>query len=122
MYVPDAVVRHVGSALSGRGSDFSIYHGHRNLVWTFWKNMPPVLLAIYWLHHLAVNLISITHFLSHGHGATILRAKRDALKAMPRILRARRVIQARRRARSSELRRFMVGGQRSLGRRMASTD
>ena len=42
--VPDAVVHHVGSVSSGgRHSDFAIYHGHRNLVWTFVKNMPGFL-------------------------------------------------------------------------------
>jgi GT2 family glycosyltransferase len=44
MYVPDAVVHHVGSATAGgQCSDFSVYHGHRHLVWTFVKNMPGVL-------------------------------------------------------------------------------
>src|SRR6185436_15150615 len=31
LYVPGAVVHHVGSALSGRRSAFTVYHGHRNL-------------------------------------------------------------------------------------------
>lgn len=32
LYVPGAVVYHVGSGLSGRFSAFAVYHGHRNLV------------------------------------------------------------------------------------------
>jgi GT2 family glycosyltransferase len=115
LYVPDAVVRHVGSATSGRRSDFSVYHGHRNLVWTFWKNMPPALLASYWPHHLVLNAISLVHFTARGQGRAILRAKHDALRGLPRILRTRRAVQARRKANSRELRRVMVGGLQSLG-------
>jgi len=43
--VPQAVVHHVGSASSGKLSDFVVYHGHRNLVWTFFKDMPISLLC-----------------------------------------------------------------------------
>jgi len=31
LYVPNAVVEHVGSGITGRRSDFSVYFGHRNL-------------------------------------------------------------------------------------------
>ena len=78
LYVPDAVVHHVGSATSGRRSDFSVYHGHRNLVWTFVKNMPGPLLALYWPHHLLLNLISLVWFTLRGQGRAIWRAKWDA--------------------------------------------
>ena len=40
LYVPQAVAFHVGSATTGMTSDFCVYHGHRNLVWTFVKDMP----------------------------------------------------------------------------------
>ena len=50
----DAVVRHEGSAISGRHSDFTIYHGHRNRIWLAYKNTP---FWLYWpflpLHFLA---------------------------------------------------------------------
>mgnify|MGYP000340728048 CR=1 FL=1 len=39
-YVPDAVVSHVGSAVTGLDSAFAIYHGHRNLAWMVAKDMP----------------------------------------------------------------------------------
>jgi GT2 family glycosyltransferase len=122
LYVPDAVVSHVGSATSGRRSDFSVYHGHRNLVWTFWKNMPAPLLATFWPHHLALNLVSLVHFTARGQGAAILRAKRDALAGLPRVLRARRKVQSGRKVRSRELRERMVGGLSSLGRGRFAAD
>jgi GT2 family glycosyltransferase len=115
LYVPDAVVHHVGSASSGRGSDFAVYHGHRNLVWTFVKNMPGPLLALYWPHHLLLNLASLAWFTARGQGRAVWRAKWDALRGLPRVLRQRREIQQRRRVGSRELRRVMVGGWRGFG-------
>lgn len=92
-YVPDAVALHVGSALTGRRSNFSIYHGHRNLVWTFVKNMPG---GLFWLLlplHVALNLVSIVWFAFRGQGGVILRAKRDALLGLPKMWRKRHLIQ-----------------------------
>ena len=45
-FVPDARVRHAGSAISGRASTFSVFHGVRNGVWTYVKNMPGGLLLL----------------------------------------------------------------------------
>lgn len=42
IYVPDAVVEHVGSGSTSRYSDFAVYHGQRNLVWSYFRNMPGV--------------------------------------------------------------------------------
>ena len=94
MYVPDAVVHHVGSATTGgQHSDFSVYHGHRNLVWTFVKNMPG---ALFWLLlplHVLLNLASIIWFTLQGRGRVILRAKRDAWLGLPKMWRKRQQIQ-----------------------------
>src|SRR3546814_17236622 len=48
LQVVDARVHHVGGVSSGGdGSDFARYHGTRNHVWCFAKNMPlPLLLEI----------------------------------------------------------------------------
>lgn len=45
-YVPDARVRHAGSAITGRSSAFAVFHGVRNGVWTYVKNMPGGLLLL----------------------------------------------------------------------------
>ena len=37
---PAARIRHAGSAVTGRTSRFSVFHGVRNGVWTYFKNMP----------------------------------------------------------------------------------
>lgn len=94
MYVPDAVVHHVGSATTGgQHSDFSVYHGHRNLVWTFVKDMPGILFWLMLPLHLLLNLASIMWFASQGKGRVILRAKRDALLGVPKMWRKRQEIQ-----------------------------
>ncbi len=115
LYVPDAVVHHVGSAVRGRHSAFSLYHGHRNLVWTWWKNMPGSLLATYLPHHLAMNGASLVHFAARGLLPPLLRAKRDALRGLPAVLRTRRAVQAARRASTAELRQAMVSGWKAVG-------
>lgn len=47
LYVPAPVVEHVGSGITGTRSEFQLYHGHRNLVWTYVKNMPG---RLFWLY------------------------------------------------------------------------
>ena len=102
MYVPDAVVHHVGSATTGgQHSDFSVYHGHRNLVWTFVKDMPGILFWLMLPLHLLLNLATIIWFALQGKGRVILRAKRDALLGLPKMWRKRREIQNRRVAKPS---------------------
>lgn len=99
MYVPEAVVHHVGSATTGgQHSDFSIYHGHRNLVWTFLKNMPGTLLLLLLPLHLLLNSFSIIWFSAKGQGNVIIRAKWDAIKGIPVMWCKRKEIQANRQA------------------------
>jgi GT2 family glycosyltransferase len=110
LYVPEAVAHHVGSATTGRGSDFSTYHGHRNLVWTFFKDMPWPLLALYLPQHVALNVLSVAWFSARGQGRAILRAKWDALRGLPAVLRDRREVQRQRRIGSRDLRGAMARG------------
>jgi GT2 family glycosyltransferase len=97
LYVPKSVVHHVGSGTTGgKNSDFSTYHGHRNLVWTFVKNMPG---ALFWLLlplHLALNMVSIVWFAFRGQRSVMWRAKRDAVAGLPKMWRKREEIQKRR--------------------------
>lgn len=104
MYVPEAVVRHVGAATSGgQRSGFSVYHGHRNLVWTFVKNMPGILFWALLPLHAALNVLTMTYFIFRGQGGVILRAKHDAIKELPAMWRKRREIQAKRVATVGEI-------------------
>jgi GT2 family glycosyltransferase len=113
LYVPDAVARHVGSRTTGRGSDFSTYHGHRNLVWTFFKDMPAPLLALYLPQHVLLNVMSVLWFSARGRPGVILRAKWDALRGLAGVLAERRRVQRERRVGARELRSSMAGGWRA---------
>lgn len=94
LLVPTAVVHHVGSATTGGGqSDFALYHGHRNLVWTYVKNMPGVLFWIFLTLHLLLNLVTLAIFAWRGKGPTVFWAKRDALRGLPKMWAKRRHIQ-----------------------------
>jgi len=104
LLVPDAVVYHVGSATTGgQRGDFAVYHGHRNLVWTYVKNMPG---ALFWMllpAHIVLNLVTIIWFSLQGQGAVILKAKWDALCGIPRMWKKRRDIQRNRSASLGEI-------------------
>jgi GT2 family glycosyltransferase len=94
LFVPDAVAYHVGSASTGGPhSDFAIYHGHRNLVWTYVKNMPGNLFWLLLPSHIVLNLITIIWFSIKGRGTIILKAKWDAILGVPRMWKKRRDIQ-----------------------------
>jgi GT2 family glycosyltransferase len=94
LYVPDAVIHHVGSASTGgEWSDFAVYHGFRNPVWVFIKNMPGILFWLLLPLHVALNLASILLFSIRGQGRLILKSKKDAFLGIPRMWRKRREIQ-----------------------------
>ena len=116
LYVPDAVVHHVGSATTGAASDFTLYHTHRNLVWTFAKDMPWPLLLLYLPQHLLLNLGSIVLHSRRGQARPVLAAKRDAVRGLPALIRKRRQVQSRRRVEALTLWRLMARGRSVLDR------
>ncbi len=73
VFLPGAVVRHAGGGLSGRASDFSIYHGARNRVWTYAKNMPWPLLVLTLPGHVVLNLYVLGHAALLGRFRPMLR-------------------------------------------------
>lgn len=110
LYVPDAVVHHVGSASTGERSDFVTYHGQRNLVWTYFKNMPSLLFWLYLPQHILLNLAMLFWYPLRGQTRVIYKAKWDALLGLPRILKDRRRVQRTRRVSAWEIRRVMATG------------
>lgn len=114
LYVSQSVAHHVGSGMTGgQHSSFAMYHGHRNLVWTFVKNMPGILFGLLLPLHVALNLFCIIWFVLCGKGRVILRAKRDAVLGLPRMWRKRQYIQKTRSASVGEI-------WRQLDKRMIS--
>ena len=74
----EALVLHAGSGITGRVSDFTLYHGHRNRIWTFLKNTPREIFLIALIYHIAVNLYLLLRAHGAGFGRPIARAYKDA--------------------------------------------
>lgn len=91
--VPSSIVRHRGSASTGRESPFTIYYSHRNLVWTWIRDMPGAMALVYAPQFLASTVLAVGWYATRGQLAVILRAKRDGVRELPRLLRSRRNLQ-----------------------------
>ena len=110
LYVANATVAHVGSGATHRYSDYAIYHGNRNQVWAYVKNMPGVLFWIYLPQHLLVNAAALLWFTIKGKGREVFRAKWDALKDLPRVFAQRKTIQQNRKVSIGYIKKAMVKG------------
>lgn len=111
LYVPQAVVAHQGSASTEPRSDFATYHGHRNMVTTFLKDMPWPLLWYYLPQHVLVNLAAIFWLgARRGQARLVARAKWDALRSLGDTLRKRRAVQGAKKVKTASLRLAMSRG------------
>ena len=115
-YVPDAIVRHQGSATLGRQSARAVYYGQRNLEWVYLKNSPAWILFRTAPGHLAYNVAAAVHFARAGQGLAFIRAKGAALAALPATLRKRAAVQRTRRVAAGEI--WRVLEPRWLGLKM----
>ena len=79
-------------------SPVSVYYGHRNLEWTYLKNMPGRLLLRTILPHLFYDLAAFGYFTFRGRSFDYLRAKRDACRGFQRVRQKRIQVQKNRRA------------------------
>jgi GT2 family glycosyltransferase len=106
--VAAAGVSHVSSASTGGSrSDFAVYHGHRNLVWCFVKNMPFPLVVLLLPGHIALLVYDLALFTLRGRGWAVAMAKWHSVLGLPKFLRKRRAVQATRRASCREIWRMM---------------
>ena len=110
LLLPAAVIEHVGSASTGVRSEFSVFHGSRNRVWTFLKNTPAPLLWLTLPLHVAVTAGLLLLHWRRGDAAPVLRGIRAAFRreALDPILASRRDIQAARKAGSWDILRVMA--------------
>lgn len=97
MYLPDAVVHHVGSASTSRRSNLAVYYGQRNWVWTYFKDMPGISVWLLVPVHLLANLLQIILAVFRGQGRVTMQAKRDAIRGLPAIFKKRKHVQGARR-------------------------
>lgn len=81
-FIPDAKAVHVGSTASGKESAFSVFHGFRNLEWTFFKSLPWELILLFFPSHLLLFVISIIFHGFKGKLWTIVTAKYAAISGL----------------------------------------
>lgn len=68
-YIPDAVVRHVGSATSGSVyNDFKVRHSSRNSIYLIYKNMPFLQILLNFPLLTAGFFIKMVFFIRKGYG------------------------------------------------------
>jgi N-acetylglucosaminyl-diphospho-decaprenol L-rhamnosyltransferase len=101
--VASAKVRHMGSASSGRLSDFAVYHGIRNRMWTFVRCMPGALFWLLLLPHIGATLLLWAHTAWRGAGEAYGRGLRDGMAGLSQVWAQRRVIQKTRRVKLTAL-------------------
>lgn len=93
----EAVVRHAGSGISGRRSDFTLFHGHRNRIWTFVKNTPGLWFWLLLPYHVAFNVVYFGSAIRRRVLPPILRAYVAALTGIGPIWASRRELERQRR-------------------------
>jgi len=110
LYVPRAVVHHVGSASTGKRSDFSVYYGYRNMIWTFFKDMPSPYFWLYLPLHISAVLFFAIYLTIRGQGKVIWKAILDAYRGIPKMLAKRKNIQNNLKIQPREILNFMSTG------------
>ncbi len=83
VFLPDAIIDHVGGGLSGRVSDFATYHGARNRVWTYAKNMPAPLFWLTLPGHVALSAYILLRGVMTGRVGQTWRGMRDGVLGLP---------------------------------------
>ena len=78
-----------GGAGGGRRSDFARYHGTRNLIWCFKKNMPTPLLILLTPAHILALAFLLLIATAQGNGGAVARGIKDGIAGLARIERPR---------------------------------
>jgi hypothetical protein len=96
VYVPTAVVYHKVNASIGKLSDLAVYYHTRNLEFIWIKNLPTRLMLRFAHHKVVQEFGSFCYLcLRHMKWRAFFRAKRDALKMLPHMMKKRVEIQRR---------------------------
>jgi GT2 family glycosyltransferase len=93
LYVPEATVQHIGSAIVSKYPGFATYYGHRNLVWAMVKNTPGRLLPLVLPIHLLMCVVVGLYYMAIGQSQVYWRAKIDAVRGLGRVWRQRKPVQ-----------------------------
>lgn len=90
LFASEAVVHHAGSAIAGRASPFATYHGTRNRIWTYVKNMPLGLMVLTFPGHIALTLYVLARNSFTPRFMPMLRGLKDGVNGISRVTKASR--------------------------------
>ena len=116
-FVPAARVAHVGSASTSVRSDFALYHGYRNRLWLYLKNMPLGLLIPTLPIHIGLTLLGTVADTLKGKGGIVWKALGDALLGLGPILAARKIIMKSKRIEALRLAALLTWNPAKIARR-----
>jgi GT2 family glycosyltransferase len=102
-FVPGAIVYHRYRATMKSYPLRQVYFSQRNIEFVYVKNMPLKLIIRYLPHRILYECGAALYFLRIGAGRPFFKAKIDAFRQMPALLKKRRQIQALRTLRDSRL-------------------
>jgi len=89
----EAVIDHISSGITGRASKLAVYHGTRNRIWTFVKNMPPLGLLLLGPIHILLNITFLIWSLSRkGRAGPTWLGVWHGIKGVPMIWKSRKTI------------------------------
>ena len=98
----DATVEHIGGGAGSSDAGFARYHGVRNMIWTFVKNMPGPLIWLTAPAHIAALAVHVSRAAVRGNFNPVRRGIQDAILGLPKALSSRARIQRTRRATTFE--------------------
>ncbi len=103
VYVPEAVVYHKINKTVKPGSDFLVYHARRNVEYTYFKNMPVLLLLFTLPFHLLYEILTAFEAIAAGKLQIFIKSKLDFLRNFPKVLKKRKFIQQNRKIKLFEI-------------------
>ncbi|MBL8546130.1 MAG: glycosyltransferase family 2 protein [Hyphomonadaceae bacterium] len=90
---PGAIVRHVGGGTAGARSSFAIFHGTRNRLWTFVRDMPGVWFYLLAPIHAAMTIFIMAWSLFRGTAKPTWRGVAAGLRGWRQVWGKRRLTQ-----------------------------
>ncbi len=107
VFLPQAMIHHAGSALSNQVGDFAAWHGARNRVWVFLKNMPLIWLVVFFIPHVLMTLFVYLMHIKKGSAGALRQGFFAGLSNSKPIFLKRRITQKNRKIRALKIVRAM---------------
>jgi len=117
IFVPRAIVRHHGSAITGLRSDFTVRQGTRNRLTTYLKNTPLLLLIASMPGHILLTLYLYVSAFGKPRAQSIRRGLSEAFGRFGDTMKARRKVQREKKLSSWQISRAMHWSPITLSRR-----